>query len=333
MTTLFERRNVSRRSFLKQLAGGSAALALSGALVASGVSAAPSAGPEKLVTSSALNLRAQPSLSSAVLLVIPAGAQVGYLEDEQDGFTNVSYAGSIGWAKSEYLSPVGGGGSSDYPPSLGYKTTLAYVNMRSGPGTGYSVIRTLPQGTSVEVFDSIQGNFQMVGYAQQVGWISLDYLSGGEGGGGGGGGWEGNPNNAAYRGQATTASAVNMRNGGGMNYDVKLVIPGGAVVDVYDDYGNYFWLVNYNGEYGWVHDDFLIMDSDQGSDMPEYTGMGTATATVNLRAGSGTGYQVLAVVPAGASVELYAGPAGSWARVRYNGQFGYIHSDYIASTL
>ncbi len=241
---------------MKQMLGGSAALVLASAVV-NGANAM--AGPEKLVTSSALNLRSQPSLSSSVLLVIPAGAQVGYQEEEQNGFTKVSYNGSIGWAKSEYLSPAGSGG--------------------------------------------------------------------------GGGGWQGNPNNAPYRGQATTSSAVNMRNGGGMNYAVKLVVPAGAVVEVYDDYGNYFWLVNYNGEYGWVHDDFLIMDGGGGADMPAYVAMGTTTTTVNLRAGKGTGYQVLAVVPAGSSIELYEGPAGSWGRVRYNGQFGYIHSDYIASVL
>jgi uncharacterized protein YraI len=217
------------------------------------------AGPEKLVTSTALNLRSQPSLSSSVLLVLPAGALVGYQDEDQNGFTKVAYDGTIGWAKSEYLSPAGSGGS-------------------------------------------------------------------------GGGGWQGNPNNAAYRGQAITSSAVNMRNGGGMNYGVKLVIPGGTAVQVFDDYANYFWLVNYNGEYGWVHDDFLIMDGDSGGgDMPVYTGMGTTTATVNLRSGAGTSYPVITVVPYGASIELFDGPAGSWGRVGYTGLFGYIHSDYIAS--
>ena len=257
MTSLFDQRGISRRTLVKQLLGGSAALVLAGTVV-SGTHAM--AGPEKLVTSTSLNLRSQPSLSGSVLLVIPAGALVGYQDVEQGGFTKVAYDGSIGWAKSEYLSPAGSGGS-------------------------------------------------------------------------GGGGWQGNPNNAVYRGQAITLSAVNMRNGGGMNYGVKLVIPGGTAVQVFDDYADYFWLVNYNGEYGWVHDDFLIMDYDDDSDMPAYTGMGTTTASVNLRAGSGTGYQVLAVVPSGASIELYAGPAGSWSRVRYNGQFGYIHSDYVATSL
>lgn len=253
MTARFDQRSVTRRSFLKQLAGGAAALGAAGVLTNSTLA---SAGPEKLYTTSALNLRSQPSLSGSVLLVIPAGAAVGDQGEQQNGFTKVSYSGSIGWAKSDYLT----GGSGD----------------SSGSG---------------------------------------------------------NPNNAAYRGQAKTTSSVNMRSGAGMSYGVKLVIPAGAVVDVYDDYGYYFWLVNYNGQFGWVHDDFLIMDYDEGSDMPAYTGMGVTTATVNLRAGGGTGYEVLAVVPSGAQIELYAGPAGSWGRVRYNGQFGYIHSDYIASVL
>lgn len=245
---------------MKQMIGGSAVLVLGSAL-ATGANAM--AGPEKWVTSSALNLRSQPSMSASILLVIPEGALVGYLEDEQDGFTNVSYDGSIGWAKSEYLSPANGGGDSN-----------------SGNGT-----------------------------------------------------------DAAYRGQAVTSSSVNMRNGGGMDYGVILVLPAGAVVNVYDNYANYFWQVDYNGQFGWVHDDYLIMDydgapTDDGgdSDMWVYSQMGTTNATVNLRAGQGTDFQVLDVVPEGASIELYAGPAGSWGRVSYNGQFGYIFSDYIAST-
>lgn len=228
---------------------------LGGVLATTGMAAGPSAGPEVWVTSSAINLRSQPSLAGAVLLVIPAGAHVGYQGEEQDGFTKVSYAGKIGWAKSDFLSPLNGGGSN-------------------------------------------------------AGGVT-----------------------AAYRGQAKTSSSVNMRTGGGMNHGVKLVLPAGVVVEVYDDYANYFWLVKYNGQFGWVHADFLIMDYDAESDMPAYTGIGVTIATVNLRAGGGTNHQVLAVLPVNAQVELYEGPAGSWALVRHNGQFGYIHSDYIAGVL
>ncbi len=63
-----------------------------------------SAGPEKLTTTSALNLRGKPSTSAAVLAVIPAGATVGDLEETSNGFRKISYAGSIGWSWADYLA-------------------------------------------------------------------------------------------------------------------------------------------------------------------------------------------------------------------------------------
>lgn len=65
--------------------------------------AGPSAGPEKLTTTSALNLRSTASTNAAVLMVIPSGARVGDLEQSSNGFRKVSYAGSIGWSWADYL--------------------------------------------------------------------------------------------------------------------------------------------------------------------------------------------------------------------------------------
>ena len=132
----------------------------------------------------------------------------------------VSNNGTIGWVHRDFVA-TGNGGSSDMPVSLGYKTTSAYVNMRSGPGTGYSVIRTLPQGTTVEVFDSFQGNFQRVGYAQQMGWVSLDYLSGGGGDGGG---------NGQPIGQLRVTTSLNLRASASTSASVIKVMPAGTMV-------------------------------------------------------------------------------------------------------
>ena len=50
-----------------------------------------------------LNLRAEPSTSSRVLLVIPAGAKVQLLHTAANGFANVNYGGKQGWAHLDYL--------------------------------------------------------------------------------------------------------------------------------------------------------------------------------------------------------------------------------------
>jgi uncharacterized protein YraI len=138
-----------------------------------------------------------------------------------------------------------------------------------------------------------------------------------------------------FTGMGSTTTTVNLRAGAGTSYQVLAVVPAGAAIELYAGPAGNWGRVRYNGHFGYIHSDYIASTlADEGpADTPEYTGMGTTTATVNLRAGAGTGYQVLAVVPAGTSIELYAGPAGSWGRVRYNGQFGYIHSDYIASAL
>jgi murein DD-endopeptidase MepM/ murein hydrolase activator NlpD len=52
---------------------------------------------------------------------------------------------------------------------------------------------------------------------------------------------------------------------------------------------------------------------------------------LRLRAGAGSTYAVLTVMPEGASVEVLGGPTGAWYRVQYAGQTGYAHGDYLQS--
>ena len=67
-------------------------------------------------------------------------------------------------------------------PTLAFATT-AYVttrssglNRRQGPGTGYSVIRSFPKGTQVEIY-STQGAWAYVSVGGYTGYINNSYLS------------------------------------------------------------------------------------------------------------------------------------------------------------
>ncbi|MXN64967.1 SH3 domain-containing protein [Stappia sp. GBMRC 2046] len=58
--------------------------------------------------------------------------------------------------------------------------------------------------------------------------------------------------------------------------------------------------------------------------------LATASTSVNLRAGPGTNYEVLATVPAGASVTVYSCNSGySWCDIDYAGQRGYVAGKYL----
>lgn len=54
---------------------------------------------------------------------------------------------------------------------------------------------------------------------------------------------------------------------------------------------------------------------------------GVATGNVNMRSGPGTAYTKLAVIPAGARVEVLGCP--NWCEVAYSGRRGWVSSSYI----
>ncbi len=200
-------------------------------------------------TTDYVNFRTGPGLDYGVIRVLPPNSPLTAVGAASGSFVKVSNQGDIGWVHRDYVGP-GNGGSADYPPSLGYKTTTDYVNMRSGPSTGYSVIRTLSSGTQVEVFDAYEGNFQMMGYAQQVGWVSLDYLSGGGGDGGG----SGQP-----IGQLRVTSALNLRTNPSLSAGVLRVMPAGTMVWPSEQLSNGFRYVDLvdGSDSGWAYDEYL----------------------------------------------------------------------------
>lgn len=60
--------------------------------------------PNYATTTTALRLRAEPSLSAKVLLVMPSGARVRLLDGGAGQFRKVSYNGTVGWAAYAYLN-------------------------------------------------------------------------------------------------------------------------------------------------------------------------------------------------------------------------------------
>lgn len=241
----------SRRALLRaSLAAGGATLATGSLLGRAGAQEDTALAASAFYrTTDYVNFRTGPGLDYGVIRVLPPNSPLTAVGATSGAFVKVSNQGVIGWVHGDYIGPANGG-SADFPPSVGFKTTSAYVNMRSGPSTGYSVIRTLPSGTRVEVFDAYQGNFQMVGYAQQIGWISLDYLSGGGGDGGG---------NGQPIGQLRVTSALNLRANPSLSAQVLRVMPAGTMVWPSDELSSGFRFVELvdGSASGWAYDDYL----------------------------------------------------------------------------
>lgn len=129
------------------------------------------AGSETVTTY--LNLRDGPSTSNGVLLVIPTGATVTLTGDSSDGYLGVTYNGVSGWAYGSYITSGGGNSSS----GGGNATVIdGALNLRSGPGTDYSVLLVMPDAAVVSLDGGNENGFYEVTYNGTSGWAYSAYL-------------------------------------------------------------------------------------------------------------------------------------------------------------
>ncbi len=143
---------------------------------------------ESATVSEELNLRSGPGLGYRILTVMPAGATVAVTGEPTEGFYPVQYNDLTGWAFGQYLAingsaPVASTGARDTATVI-----TSQLNLRSGPGLGFSVVAKLNYGTTVELLGGQQNAdgyawAEVLTKAQQRGWVAATYLDPGESGG------------------------------------------------------------------------------------------------------------------------------------------------------
>lgn len=236
-------RAMTRRGALK-LFGGIAATLVGGGVFARGAGA--TSGPASFRTTAALNLRAQPSTSGKILLVIPKGAEVANLGASSNGYFKVRYKNTDGWAYSTFLEQIVPNPDSVDPDYriLGEAFTDRSVNLRSGPSTDFTVRRVLDKNTRVSYSNQLQNGFRYVildGYL--YGWVFDDFLG-----------------NASVEGPVSfrTDRDANLRAEPNQNAASLRVVPKGATVTDYDlVMSNGYRGVDYKGTRGWIYDGYL----------------------------------------------------------------------------
>ena len=198
-------------------------------------------------TTAALNLREGAGTNYRVLLVIPAGARVTFGDQIANGFRNVTYSGSSGWAFDQYIDKSGGTPQEPQHPAPGAagRTSVA-LNLREQPSTSGRVFLVMPAGATVSYTNQVVNGFRVVTYNGLTGWAFDQYItkSGGDPGG---------PGPVFKR----TTVALNLREQPSTSARVLLVMPAGVTVQVGDQANNGFRLVSYNGTSGWAFESYL----------------------------------------------------------------------------
>ncbi len=218
-------------------------------------------GATAVVNSGPLNLRAGAGTGYAIVEVLYEGAYVEVLDGpySANGYkwweVYVDASGSVGYVAGVYLTVVSSG-----PFSIGdtVYVTSDTLNVRSGPGTGYSIIDTISYGTNGLIIDGpIYANgytwyeIEYVG-GTYVGWVAGEYLGYVSGGGG------------IYIGATVyvATDSLNVRSGPGTGYTIESTLSYGTegyVIDgpVYAN-GYTWWQIEYLGGYvGWAAGEYL----------------------------------------------------------------------------
>jgi D-alanyl-D-alanine carboxypeptidase len=228
-------RRLSRRTVL----GGLVALGAAAVAGRSIGSASAAAQVNTARATSDLNLRAGPGTNYSVLRIIPNGGQVRINGRIQNGFQDVTYDGTSGWAHNDFLKPLGAGTPPPGPAGWGHTTTA--VNFRSGPGTNHKVLRVLGAGAPVQLLGQQQNGFVYASHEGLSGWVHGDYVV-----------VDGDPAPQQPEGTLRTLSDLNLRAEASLQSKVLAIMPENSIVSPVGGYSNNFLKINYKGTIGWA---------------------------------------------------------------------------------
>lgn len=204
-------------------------------------------------------------------------------------------------------------------------TTTDDLNLRSGASLSDRVVRVIPRGATVTLNGRTSNGFQSVNYNGTNGWAFGTYLA---------------VNKAPASGStaATTTDVLNLRSGPGTSNSVVVVMPRGASVTLTGKSQNGFRSLTYAGYNGWASDTYLRISGTSSPNTPpsqpppSSSGSATTTDALNLRAGAGLSYTVVAVMPRGATVSLTGKSANGFRELTWNGRTGWASAEYLRFT-
>jgi uncharacterized protein YraI len=273
------------------------------------------------ITIANVNLRSGPGTSFGVLLVIPNGSTVNTTGSVQNGFTQLTYNGTTGWSASQYISVTGGTTSgivADGP-----------LNLRSGPGTSFSVLAVMPTGANLTITGALTNGFYPVRYNGTAGYAAAAFIQVGS---------NPTPTPTTPSGQTATVidGALNLRSGPGLTYAVILVMPGGSTVTITGALQNGYYPVRYGSTNGFASATYLQIGTGP-SPTPTRTATPVSrtawtTAGLNLRTGASTSTSVILVIPNGAQITVTGNLTNGFYPVRYGSTNGFASATYITFT-
>jgi uncharacterized protein YgiM (DUF1202 family) len=280
-------------------------------------------------TTDYVNERTEASTSSSIITVLPTGTAVNVVDTSNSSWYKVKLSnGSYGYIYSEYLS-VSSPSSSDSNTNETNTINESYtatdaVNVRSGPSTSYTVLKTIASGTPVTVTDKSNASWYKVQVDSITGYINSKYLTTGT-----------TSSSSSVTGTSYyTNECVNLRASSSLSGSIVKVLASGTKVTVTDTSNSEWYAVSLNSSVsGFIYSIYLTPESsssNSSSDTSTITETYIVTDYVNVRSGAGTSSSIITTLSEGTSVEVVDTANSSWYKVHLSdGTYGYMYSQYL----
>lgn len=286
---------------------------------------------QTMTPTTSLNMRSGPGTDHSVIAVLSPSQTVTTTGNTSGGWYEVTTdSGQTGWASKTYLKATGSSASTDDSPSAptasGSATTTSAVNVRSGPGTSYSVLTVAAKGTTLPTTGKTSGGWTEVIHNGQAAWVSTSYLTQGSGSG------VGTPG----AGQIRTTASLYLRTGGSIDDPYTGVLPANSVVDTTGETTADYTEIIYQGERRWIATRYTSAVTDSGPSTPSTpTATGSVWVTVgtlNVRATSAADGAIVGTVSRGDELKTTGVTSGDRLQIIYNGAARWVFKAYTSTS-
>lgn len=285
-----------------------------------------------VVNAISLNLRSGAGTNHSVVKTMPKGTSLLVIEKIGDWY-KVDVNGTIGYVSCEYVT-LGNNNDQNTDQANGENgfVTADNLNLRTGAGTNYGVIKVLSKDTKVTVTEKLSGWYK-ISVNGTSGYVSSQYISLGNEN-------ESNNNNSNNnqlngKGGTVTVDSLNLRSGAGTNYNILKKLSKGSKVTIIETL-NGWYKVNANGTSGYVSSEYVHLDGsdenkppiiDSGNEQVIETGY-VNTNGLFVRLGPATSYSHIGLLSYNTKVEILSENNG-WYKINYNNGTGYVSKDFI----
>ena len=185
---------------------------------------------------------------------MPSKASVQILET-LNGWYKIKYNNLTGYVSSQYVSVNTSSDTSSSSAStqnkVGTVTASSSLNIRSGAGTNYSIIGSLPSKASVQILETLNGWYK-IKYNNLTGYVSSQYVSVNTSSDTS----LNSPSTQNKVGTVTASPSLNIRSGAGTNYSIIGSLPSKASVQILETL-NGWYKIKYNNLTGYVSSQYV----------------------------------------------------------------------------